>query len=669
MKKAISVACICMLLLLSGCKQMKETERILVKDGQEFTETIEIPFEDTEQNTQNTNTESSPVGSSNNSNNSGSNSGESAAQTVTVDIGYSYDKISTDNGINFEIKIPSTKLKEISAAQFGLSTAKDDNTESWLLALDYCKRNPGCKLVIPKGEYHFYSSSEVDLTISAMNDTLIEGNGSTFVYRSTASKWMSFVNCNRVCVKNLCIDYDWSYNRLADVVRIKAIDVKNKTVDWEFIECDTIFADMKMVDINKMVGDSLEDMVVGDEEYKYTYLNKAGITGKTVIDGNVLRVKYTSVLNMMEVGEYYLLRHYDYGANAFVLSGCSDFSFKGINIWSVPGMAYSVGSLTTRFQFVDCNVMIKPGSGRHISSTVDGIHIGSSSGYWRVENCRITDLGDDSINVYNSVAEINKIENNKILVLRRGKADVGDTLIFNTYDYIPLNFSAKVVSVESVGTLLTRVTLNKEMPSQVRAGGIVFNEKLNGANYLIKNNTFGRNRARGTVLGCGNGMVEGNTYLNTQHGAILVIADIFESWCEGTGVDNLVIRNNTFKNCASSNVNGVVDLAAKNAGVILTTPIFKNITLENNIFEHFPGYAVSIQSSSDIKLKSNTISNPNQNLLNLNTRGMIFVKHAKNVSVIDNVWNNSPYMNLSDYVSIVGDVDLMKPIISGNVVR
>ena len=246
---------------------------------------------------------------------------------------------------------------------------------------------------------------------------------------------------------------------------------------------------------------------------------------------------------------------------------------------------------------------------------------------------------------------------------------MGDTLIFNTDEYIPLNFSAKILRKESVGSLLTRITLDREIPAGVKAGGIVFNEKLNGGNYLIKNNVFGRNRARGTLLGCGNGMVEGNTYMNTQHGAILVVADIHESWCEGTGVDNIVIRNNTFKNCASSNANAVIDFAAKNGGKILTTPVFRNVTLTNNIFENFPGLAVSVQSSGDIKINENSFSNPLDNVLKLSERGMISVKYAKNVSITNNIWNNSAYMNLSDYISITGDISVMKPVISGNKIQ
>lgn len=665
MKKAVSVICLCAL-LLSGCKQMKEVERVLVKEGGEYTETVEIPYEPP--------TDEDPQPSSGSSGvdeteNSGGGNESSDTPPAAVDIGYSYDKVSTDNGIAFEIKVPSSKMKEVSAAQFGMSVEKEDNTEAWLLALDYCKRNPGSRLVIPNGTYRFYGSAEVDLAVSALNDTLIDGSGSTFVFRSSASKWFSFVNCSRVCVQNLSVDYDWSKQRLADVVRIKSADPANKTVDWEFVECDSISAGMKMVDINKMTGNSLDELVVGDEEYKYTYLNKTGITAKTVIGKNVLRVKYTSVLDMMEEGEYYLLRHFDYGGNAFVLTGCSDFSFKNINVWSVPGMAFSIGGMSTRFQLVNCNVMIKPGSGRHISSTVDGLHMGATSGYWRVEGCRFTDLGDDCINVYNAVAEINKIEDEKTLVLRRGSLEVGDTLIFNTDEYIPLNFSAKILRKESVGSLLTRITLDREIPAGVKAGGIVFNEKLNGGNYLIKNNVFGRNRARGTLLGCGNGMVEGNTYMNTQHGAILVVADIHESWCEGTGVDNIVIRNNTFKNCASSNANAVIDFAAKNGGKILTTPVFRNVTLTNNIFENFPGLAVSVQSSGDIKINENSFSNPLDNVLKLSERGMISVKYAKNVSITNNIWNNSAYMNLSDYISITGDISVMKPVISGNKIQ
>ncbi len=590
---------------------------------------------------------------------------ETSSTAPRPNVGYHTDKVTISSSVKFEIKVPERGLKTVSAADFGMSAEKSDNTDGLLTALNHCRLNPGTKLVIPKGTYQF--SSSVPNELVGAEDVIIDGQGSTFVFQNQYM-WLKFTDCKRVEVKNINIDWNWEKSRLASVVKV--IATGENTVDLEFPECETIPSTVTFFDFNRMSGDKLENLTPGSEVNLAIWGNQTGITKQEKIGNNKMRLTYKSKLDALSVGEYYLVRHYSYGSDAFVVSGCSDFTARNINIWSSAGMAFKATSSTHHYQFLDCSVKIKPGSDRHISATADCLHIVNTLGNGRIEDCTFESSGDDCINIHDNVGELNnRLVGNSILA-RRLSAEPGDTITFYSADYKPIGFSAKVTEVKDEGNYIKKVTFDKEVPKTAKKGCILFNSRYNSSNYLIKNNRFGSNRARGTLLGSSNGLVEGNTYYRTQGAAILVVADIHESWCEGTGVDGLVVRNNTFEECNVSDWTPLINIAALNKGGTVNAAVFKNLIFENNLFKNFPSQPFGVQSSSDVVIRGNRFVNDKPHGSNNPKRGMINVQNAKNVQIIGNTWENSAYMSFGKQEECVDIIGVgLNTVIKDNIVK
>jgi hypothetical protein len=94
--------------------------------------------------------------------------------------------------------------------------------------------------------------------------------------------------------------------------------------------------------------------------------------------------------------------------------------------------------------------------------------------------------------------------------------------------------------------------------------------------------------------------------------AIKVVMDIEPTlWQEGTGVDNLVIRNNTFEMCDFSNWGAVIEIGTNIAGRSAETAVFTNIGITSNIFTDMPSPAIKTNNVNDFIFSDNTIDSGN----------------------------------------------------------
>lgn len=113
------------------------------------------------------------------------------------------------------------------------------------------------------------------------------------------------------------------------------------------------------------------------------------------------------------------------------------------------------------------------------------------------------------------------------------------------------------------------------MPESVAEGWTAYNTECNSSNYVIRNNYFHENSARGLLLQSSNGLCENNRFFKTMAQAIKVVMDIEPTlWQEGTGVDNLIIRNNTFEKCNYSDWGTVIEIGTNIAGRSAETAVF-----------------------------------------------------------------------------------------------
>ncbi len=122
--------------------------------------------------------------------------------------------------MNFSISQPSGVNKTVDAAQFGMSPSSSDNSRAFLAAAAYLTANPGTKLSIKKGVYHFDPSNRIFL--SKITNCIIDGNGSEFLFAD--GNYFDVYGCDTLLIQNLTIDWDWEEGgRLASLVRVKSV--------------------------------------------------------------------------------------------------------------------------------------------------------------------------------------------------------------------------------------------------------------------------------------------------------------------------------------------------------------------------------------------------------------------------------------------------------------
>lgn len=538
----------------------------------------------------------------------------------------------------FEIAEPQGEMLQISAEDFGLSETVEDNTAALMTAMDYCSKHSGVVLNISKGTYNFADNS-CDNIISGLKNTVIDGHGALFVFKDAKNIWLGFMGCQCVKVKNLNVDWDWNCGRLADVVQVQKNDTENNNVYLKFLEISSASCNMTIRDYNQMSGASFTELIVGTPQNKTFYHHKIGSTDIEKAADDVLKISYREKADSMCEGEYYLIRHYEYGANAFVLRSCENFTFEDVNVWSVPGMAFSVGMNSHHFQLVRCKVTLKPDcTDRHISATVDCLHIGASRGYWKVKDCVFTHSGDDCINIHDNISEVFERLNKNTLKLRLGSYEVGDTLSFHTAGFADLKFSAvikdiKFISRDCNNSAFYEVRFDREIDEEILPSCLAFNEKLDGSHYIISGNVFGRNRARGVLLGCGNGIISDNTFLHTQGSAVMIVSDVFQSWCEGRGAAYIWICGNRFVDCNASRWAAILNIAAFNAGKIINAAAFRKILVSYNHFTGINAQVLRIASCRDVKFTNNyfgKINPPDEKLMD--------IIGNENISISDNYY-------------------------------
>ena len=128
----------------------------------------------------------------------------------------------------------------------------------------------------------------------------------------------------------------------------------------------------------------------------------------------------------------------------------------------------------------------------------------------------------------------------------------------------------------------------------------------------------------------------------------------YDKWCEGTGVNNVVVRNcvfDTVSPCGNKLWDAMeYDLAI--GGFFKTDPsdeasnyaINQNILIENNIFKNTFGIVAYISSGKNIIFRNNTFDNTKLRLYPRSYRGSFFVKNASDIHFSNNRYITSQFV-------------------------
>lgn len=568
----------------------------------------------------------------------------------TTDEMRTYDRVDGVNDSVFCIARPNEKsCRSVNASDFGVSTAADDNYSAFCKAIEYCKANPNITLKVDGGKYYFRTDKAIML--DGLKNVLIDADVAQFIFENP--NYFHIVNCNCIEIRGLGITWNLDVSRLASLVKIRNASKESQSFELEFTELNEVSADIPIMAFTKYDSEALTPGTRQDFKENYVYQFPGSIKTVEKTGHNVLKVTHDGSLDNYTDGEVYLLRHHVYGGNAFNVYNTSNITFSGIKLYAVAGMGWLIENRSEHFQLLGCVIGLDPEhDDNRISTTADGVHIANTNGKFRISGCDFSFMGDDDVNVHDNIATVtDKLDEKTVeIYTNANNFAAGDTAIFSSKGFDRLGFSAEVTSVEG-----KKLTFDKELPDYIVKDCIVSNGSIDSGNYVISGNYFHENRARGLLLQSNNGLCENNRFYKIMANPIKVIMDISSGlWLEGTGVNGLVIRNNSFVECNVVEWSAQISISTNIDGKSADSTLFYNITVENNSFDNFYGRLVDASNVSNLKICGNRLNNKDGSYEA--RRGRIIIRQScSRVTISNNEYKASvkaPFQRLIEFKNI-----------------
>ena len=487
--------------------------------------------------------------------------------------------------------------------------------------------------------------------LDGLKNVLIDADGAQFIFENP--NYFHIVNCNCIEIRGLGITWNLDVSRLASLVKIRNASKESHSFELEFTELNEVSADIPIMAFTKYDPEALTPGTRQDFKENYVYQFPGSIKTVEKTGHNVLKVTHDGSLDNYTDGEVYLLRHHVYGGNAFNVYNTSNITFSGIKLYAVAGMGWLIENRSEHFQLLGCVIGLDPEhDDNRISTTVDGVHIANTNGKFRISGCDFSFMGDDDVNVHDNIATVtDKLDEKTVeIYTNANNFAAGDTAIFSSKGFDRLGFSAEVTSVEG-----KKLTFDKELPDYIVKDCIVSNGSIDSGNYVISGNYFHENRARGLLLQSNNGLCENNRFYKTMANPIKVIMDISSGlWLEGTGVNGLVIRNNSFVECNVVEWSAQISISTNIDGKSADSTLFYNITVENNSFDNFYGRLVDASNVSNLKICGNRVNNKDGSYEA--RRGRIIIRQScSRVTISNNEYKASvkaPFQRLIEFKNI-----------------
>ena len=511
------------------------------------------------------------------------------------------------SGSRFFIQSPRAEaLDTVYVSSFGAYPENEDNAEALNNAFAYVAEHPGTRLIFDGGVYYVSDRMQVNNA----TDVLIDGNGST-ILTDHGSDLLDFNGCDCVEFRNLTIDWDWDKKPLSAIARAVDVPGEKHTIDFIF--------DLPQYAVPEMFYaitqcDSEGD-TYGDKGTLIEFYNESRddsiLKEVTKISEDTVRVVHDGTLDRFG-GNKFILRSTAYGGAVLHIEDRSrNVTFYDIKLYGGSGMGIVIGNRSSHFALR--NVYIGPNpefaDTRFTSVDADAVHINDSDGCFLIEGCDFSRQGDDDVNINSGIGWIESVEGKTVEFVADGsmQSDIGDTMIFRDTRFAMLDGKAIVESCERLEGGRRKITFAGDLPAGIVKGGFIFNADCTGNNYVIRNNYFHEHRARGLLLQTSNGLVEGNRFYKTSHDAIRIVMDINGVWHEGTGCDNILIRNNVFEQCGYIGTE-VIEVGTHLLDKSNRSFAFTNICIENNEFKDICGNLLAVNNVNAFAFNGNTIT-------------------------------------------------------------
>lgn len=557
--------------------------------------------------------------------------------------------------VDFDVELPrETGGAVLQAADFGVAETNPDNLPALKAALAAAKERHAAKLVLQKGTYRLTTNES--LMLDGFADFTFDGGDSTFVSTRRSVAFMNVQNSTRTRVMNFKIDWDWSREPLASLVRVVA--VQKDSYDLEFVDYpDFPCKETHLVILSafdpKTRSVGIEDGITRGIDFRHA---KDPATYRTWIAPN--RVRIQQAPGGIAPGQLYRLQHYYYQMNGINMRSNVHLRLENVTVLSTPGHAFLIGGTQhhTLFDHVDI-VAPKDDPRRIITCTADHLHMAQSRGFLKLDHCEFSLGADDILNMHDCSGFARRKDAHTIRTQNArayGRLPKGTKVELRNGDYSPTGFTGTVKDITPVDPAhaVFDIAFEEEVPAQTTDGFVMFDKTYDTHNVIVRNGYFHDNRARGLLILARDVTVENNVFRHHEMGAIKIETGYtFNVWSEGYGVSNVVIRGNLFDNVNPSGSNAGHGRRSIYSGIYLRTdpssdttsyPIIRDLLIEGNTFRDTCGVVGWFSSAYNVTVRKNVFEDPTPRRKEMDYRAQFRLANARDVRIIDNEWVGSP---------------------------
>ena len=557
------------------------------------------------------------------------------------------DEITGAGGSVFYVSRPDkSALNTVYGTDFGMSPGSADNYPAFVSALDFCRKNPGTRLVLPEGTYYLVNSAPI--VLDGMTDTLIEGENATLVF-SVVTTGFSLTGCDCVEFNGITFDWDWKNKPLSDIAVIKNASAAKNSFDFVFPFCDDVGEDMIIAAVSECDKNTYTFGAPGSNKEWYVYMNPDVIKSVTKTAPSTLHIEHDGSFDSVEDGDTFIIRHYVYDAGFMSIAGGSkNVTADNIRLYGYPGSGFCVSGKASHFQIINSYIGVNPEmKGRYFTSLgADAVHCVNTNGHFLIANNDISGQGDDALNVHDGLGRVTQVSGKEIILEGNGILTApGDTLSFFDSLFNETGVSA-VIESESYdsATFTHKITFNRDVSAEIKTGYIARSLSCDSGNYVVRDNYFHENRARGLLLQSSDGLCENNRFYKTEMQAIKIIMDISPGlWYEGTGADRIIVSGNVFDTCNVMGTDEVITIGSNIAGEHATSKPFTNIEITDNSFISPRGAVLNADNVNGLVFSGNHVEDgvqaPDKSRVTLG-------KYSANTVFSGNEWVNSPMGNI-----------------------
>lgn len=509
------------------------------------------------------------------------------------------------------------------------------------------------ELIFEKGEYFFDALAHETsyFVLHNIKNLIFNGQGSVFNF-SQVGNYFRISECENVVLKNLYLDWNWDREPLASVGFVEEVGEDGSYIEVNFPRKKHVDEQMRIemvgplhpqtlapgtdngVEFRPFINPHIPETIrqsddaalknmIRELEQRFSSFHVVGKGRLRFIMKDPIWTK-----QWMKKGQAYNFRHFEYDTIGVLVENSRHIYFDHVTMYSCPGSGFVIRNDVQSFGFDHCQIILRPGTDRSITTTADGIHIANTQGKFFIRYCQLSRSGDDCINFHDNTLSGFKRSGTKQITfsnfsMERTPIYLGDRLEFRHQDLSPTKHKRTVVDMEYCPEKNTAtIEFDEPLADEIHEKMMVWNTRYHTGDFHIHHNHFFENRARAILVHGSNGTIEHNRFDWIQGAAIQVETGAEVRWAEGCGVKNVSIRHNHFQSC---NINGW-SMATIYIGVYLpqgrtSYPIFENISIENNTFIYSPRQAVFISSAKSIKVSSNSIRNYMYRDLHENTYG------------------------------------------------